>query len=93
MWPLSVRSSSPSSQSHILIVQSSEPEAREVKTGWNATHVTASRCDSNVCREEVGSQFIGSFPVERAVGDIVSSSVWSPASLDSKSKIYTVISY
>jgi hypothetical protein len=43
--PLTVRSSSPSSQSQILIVVSSEPEASDEKTGWNATHVIGERCD------------------------------------------------
>ena len=43
--PLTVRSSSPSSQSQILMVVSSEPEASEEKIGWNATQVIGERWD------------------------------------------------
>jgi hypothetical protein len=43
VWPLIVLSSSPNSQSHIFIVWSSEPEAREVNIGWKARQVTGSR--------------------------------------------------
>ena len=61
MWPLIVRSNSPSSQSHILIVWSSEPEASDENTGWNATHVIGWRCDWSVCRAgDFGNQFTGS---------------------------------
>lgn len=48
VWPLTVRSSSPSSQSQILRVVSSEPEAREEKIGWKATQVTGERWDWSV---------------------------------------------
>ena len=43
--PLMVRSSSPVSQSQILMAQSSEADAIHEKTGWKATLVMASRCD------------------------------------------------
>ena len=38
--PFKVRSSSPSSQSQIFRVVSSEPDAREEKMGWKATLLT-----------------------------------------------------
>ena len=80
VWPFRVRSRSPSSQSQILMVASSEQEAREVKIGWNATAFTGPRWDCNVCRAGPlrGSQVVGSwpFPPRRAseVGVMESSS-------------------
>ena len=75
--PLTVRSSSPSSQSQILIVVSSEPEAREEKIGWNATQVIGERWDWRVCRAGArGSQAVGSwFFRRREVGVVDSSSL------------------
>ena len=59
--PFTVRSSSPSSQSQILSVVSSDPEAKEEKMGWKATHVTGERWDCKVWRAgDRGSQEAGS---------------------------------
>ena len=76
VWPFKVRSSSPSSQSQILRVVSSEPEAREEKMGWKATQLTGERWDCRVCLAgERGSQEAGSwFLREREVGVALSSS-------------------
>ena len=76
VWPFNVRSSSPSSQSQILRVVSSEPEAREEKMGWKATQLTGERWDCRVCLAgERGSQEAGSwFLREREVGVALSSS-------------------
>lgn len=61
VWPLTVLSSSPNSQSHILIVVSSEPDASDEKTGWKATHVTGFWWDCKVCLAgALGSQLVGS---------------------------------
>src|ERR1700710_1495836 len=61
VWPLSVLSSSPTSQSHIFIVESSEAEAREEKIGWKATEVTGRRWPCNVCLAgALGSHVCGS---------------------------------
>lgn len=89
VWPLTVLSSSPSSQSHILMVVSSEPDARDVKTGWKATHVTGFWCDWSVCRAgALGSQLVGSwFRLERDVGVALSTSDWRAADRDSSSII------
>lgn len=55
--PLIVFSSSPNSQSQILTVASSEPDANDENTGWNATQVMGLRCDCSVCRAgALGSQ-------------------------------------
>ncbi len=76
VWPLIVRSSSPSSQSQIFMVVSSDPEAREVKIGWNATQVMGRRCDCRVCRAgDRGSHVEGSwFFRDKEVGVAESSS-------------------
>jgi hypothetical protein len=78
VWPLTVRSSSPSSQSHIFIVVSSEPDASDEKTGWNATQVIGERWDWRVCRAGArGSQLVGSWFLRRSdVGVPESSSLW-----------------
>ncbi len=88
--PFKVRSSSPSSQSQILMVVSSEPEAREEKMGWNATQLTGERCDWRVCLAgDRGSQEVGSwFRREREVGVALSSSDWRLELRDSRSIIY-----
>ena len=78
VWPFTVRSSSPSSQSQILRVVSSEPEAREENIGWKATHVTGDRWDWRVWRAgDRGSQVVGSWlRRERDVGVALSNSDW-----------------
>ena len=48
--PLSVRSASPVSQSHTLMLESSDADATELKTGWNASRETVARCPVSVCR-------------------------------------------
>ena len=90
VWPFNVRSSSPSSQSQIFRVVSSEPEAREEKMGWNATQLTGERWDWRVCLAgERGSQEAGSwFRRERDVGVALSSSDWRFELRDSRSIIY-----
>ena len=90
VWPFKVRSSSPSSQSQILMVVSSEPEAREEKMGWNATQLTGERCDWRVCLAgDRGSQEAGSWlRRERDVGVALSSSDWRFEFRDSRSIIY-----
>jgi hypothetical protein len=76
--PLTVRSSSPNSQSQILMVVSSEPEASDENTGWKATQVMGERCDWRVCRAGArGSQLVGSwFLLMSEVGVVESSSLW-----------------
>src|SRR5690242_6909672 len=76
--PLTVLSSSPSSQSQILIVVSSDPEASEEKMGWNATQVMGERWDWRVCRAGArGSHAVGSWFFRRSeVGVVESSSFW-----------------
>ena len=43
VWPFTVRSNSPSSQSQILRVLSSDPDASDENIGWKATHVMGER--------------------------------------------------
>ena len=76
VWPFTVRSSSPSSQSQILRVVSSEAEAREEKIGWKAMEVMGARWDWRVCLAgDRGSQVVGSMlRREREVGVAESSS-------------------
>lgn len=88
--PFTVRSSSPSSQSQILRVVSSDPEAREEKIGWKATQFTGPRCDCSVCLAGArGSHDTGSMlRREREVGVAESSSDWSTVLRDSRSIIF-----
>ena len=76
--PFTVLSSSPSSQSQILRVVSSEPDAREEKMGWKATQLTGERWDCKVWRAgDRGSQEAGSWlRRERDVGVALSNSDW-----------------
>ena len=87
--PFTVRSSSPSSQSQILRVVSSEPEASEEKMGWKATQVMGERCDCSICRAgDRGSHEAGSWlRRERDVGVALSSSDWRLELRDSRSII------
>lgn len=50
VWPLTVLSISPPSQSQILTVVSSLAVARTVHVGWNARRVTGARCEASVWR-------------------------------------------
>lgn len=50
VWPLSVLSISPASQSQTLTVASSLALASTVHVGWNARRVTGARCDASVWR-------------------------------------------
>lgn len=92
MCPLMVCSSSPSSQSQTLIVQSSEPEATEEKRGWKAKQLIESRCPSSACLDGVlGSQEAGSwFRFDRELGVALSTSDCSAAFLASSSRIYSL---
>lgn len=50
VWPLSVLSMSPASQSQSLTVASSLAVARTVHVGWNARRVTGARWEASVWR-------------------------------------------
>lgn len=89
MWPLMVRSSSPSSQSQTLIVVSSDAEAREENMGWKAIDVTGRRWDCNVCLAgDRGSQVVGSTFRRDESGVFESSSLCRAVFFDSRSIIF-----
>ena len=90
MWPFIVLSCSPSSQSQIFIVQSSDPEAKDEWMGWNATDVTAFRCPCRLCRAgDRGNQAAGSwFRFDKDVGVALSISDCRVLFCDSSSNIY-----